>query len=154
MKQLLFTILLLAASSALRADDVAIVVAKDCPLEELSLADLRAIFRCEKVISPARSKWIVLLRPAASPEQGTVLKSLFKSTADDLAVYFRLGEFNGSIDPAPKTIPSAALERHIISGNKSAIGYMLVSEVTDDVKVLRIGGALPGTTNYPLKPRD
>ena len=151
MKSLLLFVLLAVAVPGVRAEDVAIVVDKDCKLEDLSLPDLRAILHCEKLLAPSHAKWIVVLRPKATPEHQAMLKTVFKCSADDLETYFRLGEFNGSIDPSPKTIPLSALLRRIISGNVAAIGYARASEVVDTVKVLRIDGARPGDANYPIR---
>jgi hypothetical protein len=151
MKRLLLTALLLFSTVGAYAESVAIVVDKDCKLEELSLAELRAILHCEKLLSPNKAKWIVVLRPKTSPEHQAMLKTVFKCTADELESYFRLGEFNGSIDPTPKLIPSPVLVRRIVAGNVSAIGYVRTSDIADNVKALRIDGALPADGNYPIK---
>ena len=144
-------VVLLAPASAVMAESVAIVVAKECKLDELSLPELRAILHCEKLISPNHSKWNVTLRPKASLEHQALLKIVFKCTTEDLETYFKMGEFNGSIDPSPKIVASSALLQHILGGNQSAISYELASEVKEGVKTLRIEGTLPGDPNYPIK---
>ena len=151
MKHLLLATLLVMPAVKGRADDVAIIVDKNCKLDDLSLADARAILHCEKLVAPSHTKWNVTLRQKTSPEHQAMLKYLFKCTADDLENYFRLGEFNGSIDPPPRTIPSPVALRRIISGNVAAIGYARASEVDETVKVLRIDGRLPGDADYPIK---
>ena len=151
MKHLLLATLLVGPFVAVRAEDIAIIVDKDCKLAELSLADTRAILHCEKVVAPSHAKWNVILRHKTSPEHQAMLKCLFKCTADDLETYFRMGEFNGAIDPSPRTIPSPVALRRIIAGNVAAIGYARASEVDETVKVLRIEGRLPGDPDYPIK---
>ena len=150
--KLLFLALMVFATRLLAGpESIAIIVDKDCTLQELSLADLRAILHCEKVVSPNRAKWIVVLRQKNSPEHQALLKAVYKCSADDLEAYFRMGEFNGSIDPVPKIVPSPVLVRRIVAGNVSAIGSVRLSEATDAIKILRIDGLLPSDANYPIK---
>jgi len=154
MKRLTTTLLLLGLAAVARAESVAIIVAKECNLQELSTAELRAILHCDKVISPSKTKWLVALRPKASPEHAAILKHVYKTSADELESYFMMADFNGSINPVPKIVPSGVMLQHIVSGNVSCIGYVRASEVTDLVKVLKIDGALPSDSNYPIRIGD
>lgn len=151
MKRLLFISWLIVWPLCTRAEDIAIIVAKECKLQSITLAELRAILRLDKRVSPAGAKWLVTLRSKTSPEHRAMLQQVYNSGADDLESYFKLGEFNGSFDPAPKSISSSVLLQRIIASNVSAIGYVRVSEIGTEVKILRIDGVLPGQENYPLK---
>lgn len=151
MKTIFFLILALGSAVCVYAEDVAIVVAKSNKLQDVTLAELYAILHCDKQISPSGAKWIVYLRAKKSPEHEVLLKNLFKSSADALESYYMQGEFNGSIDPSPKTVSSAAVVLRNLSANAAGISYLKASEVTDAVRVLKVNGALPGEGNYPLK---
>ncbi|MBI4230657.1 MAG: hypothetical protein HY608_07455 [Planctomycetes bacterium] len=65
--------------------------------------------------------------------------------------------YQGDIVSAPPTRVSASAAIRAVSRDEGGISFVLVNDVTADVKVLRIDGRLPAEGGYLLRataPRD
>jgi phosphate transport system substrate-binding protein len=133
-------------ATAVARDGIAIIVHPDNPLEGVGLLQLRDIFRGRS------SEWRAVTSRAGqglvqpvSREDGSGTRAAFEALVmEDLAV-----------TPRALVAPSGHAVVKQVAQDPQAIGYISMSEVTPQVKVLKIEGLLPtpenvGLGSYPL----
>ena len=141
-----------APAPSTATNDLAIVVPASNPVNNLTLADLRRIYMGERKYWKSGSAVVVLMRARPSLERDVMLRVVFQMEEDQYAQYWV-----GKIMQAEATTPPADLFSPGMVGQgveniAGAIGYMSAKDVrAGKVKVLRIGGLLPGEKGYPLR---
>src|SRR5215212_3097065 len=145
--------LLGAAPRVARAQDsepIAIVVNRNNPLSEISLADLRRVFRGQ------RSRWsngrrvTLVMRDAGAPERDAIIQSLYGLDEAQYRRTFLQAVFSGEAPEAPKTLASTNGVLRFVYNVPGAIGYVRARDVDPSVKTLRVDGRLPGEPGYRL----
>ena len=138
------------AARAQEAEPLAIVVNRNNPLSEISLADLRRVFRGQ------RSRWTngrrvtLVMRDPGAPERNAILRSLYG--LDELE--YRRSHLRAVVSgeaEAPKTLVSNTGVLRFVYNVPGAIGYVRARDVDASVKTLRIDGRLPGEPGYLLE---
>jgi ABC-type phosphate transport system substrate-binding protein len=142
------------APRAARAQDsepLAIVVNRSNPLTEISLADLRRVFRGQ------RSRWsngrrvTLVMRDPGAPERDAILQSLYGLEEEQYRRTYLQAVFSGEATDAPKTLASTNGVLRFVYNVPGAIGYVRARDVDASVKTLRVDGRLPGETGYRLE---
>ncbi len=137
-------------------ESVAVIVNKQNELSELSNKELRAIFRQDRRTWPSGTGAIagtdvsLVLRSSECVEQKVVLDRVYNMTADQLERHWVEIVYQGKISAAPAIKNGAAQAIRAVARNAGTISFVLLKDVTADVKVLKIDGELPGTAKYPL----
>jgi phosphate transport system substrate-binding protein len=148
--------LLAAAPRSVRAQEsepLAIVVNRNNPLNEISLADLRRVFRGQ------RSRWsngrrvTIVMRDRGTREREAILQSLYGVAEEDYRRTYMQAVFSGETADAPKTLTSTNGVLRFVYNVPGAIGYVRARDVDASVKALRIDGHLPGEPGYRLEVR-
>jgi ABC-type phosphate transport system substrate-binding protein len=149
----LLATLLGVSPTAARAQDsepLAIVVNRSNPLTEISLADLRRVFRGQ------RSRWsngkrvTLVMRDPGAPERDAILQSLYGVQEADYRRTYLQAVFSGEATDAPKTLASTNGVLRFVYNVPGAIGYVRARDVDASVKVIRVDGRLPGEAGYRL----
>ncbi len=123
------------------AHHLAVVVEKSNPVDSLTPAQLAQIFRAElPTWQHGKAVTIVLHRDSTAELQ--TLKHLNRMSADELKAHIAAHS-----DSIVLVDSDADLLREVQS-NPGAIGMVEVRSVTDQVKVVKIGGKLPGEAGY------
>ena len=138
------------ASAQDKSADLAIVVGKNSPLDNVSHAELTKIFRAEKGKGPDGVRFVILMREAGSPERTAALGDIYQMNEADYGKYFLQATFIGLVQAAPRQVNAATL-RQLVAGTPGAIGYARASDVDDSVKIVKVDGHSPGEADYPLK---
>jgi phosphate transport system substrate-binding protein len=149
----------LSLSSGMRAlptvlpggEALAIIVNKSNPINNVSLTDLRKIFKAEQTRWSSGQRVTVVMRQPGQDERATALSLIYRMSERDFNRYFLRGTFTGETQSVPKTLASAAGVGKFIFNVPGAIGYVRSSEVDDSVKVVRVDGHAPQDEGYPLK---
>ena len=148
--------LLAVAPRAARAQDtepLAIVVNRNNPLSEISLVDLRRVFRGQ------RSRWsngrrvTLVMRDRGALEREAILQSLYGVAEEDYRRSYMQAVFSGETADAPKTLTSTNGVLRFVYNVPGAIGYVRARDVDASVKALRVDGHLPGEPGYRLEVR-
>jgi hypothetical protein len=142
------------AASALAQDkstDLAIVVNPACSLDNVSAADLTAIFKAQKAKNPNGVKYAIAVREPGSPERTAALKSIYNMTDADYEKFFLQLTFAGTIPAAPQALTSGAAVCQYVGATPGAISFVRASEATPAVKVVKVDGKSPGDAGYPIK---
>ena len=136
---------------AQEAEPLAIVVNRNNPLSEISLVDLRRVFRGQ------RSRWsngrrvTLVMRDPGTREREAILHSLYGVAEDDYRRTYMQAVFSGETTDAPKTLASTNGVLRFVYNVPGAIGYVRARDVDASVKMLRVDGRLPGEPGYRLE---
>lgn len=129
---------------------LAIVVAKDSPLRQLSIKDLRNLYKGDALTGPDGKRLIPLGRPAGSLERVAFDRAVLGMSPDLSAAYWIDRKIRGQSGP-PRSIESAELLLRVTAKLEGAVGYVRVSGLTDWVRSVRIEGTDPGDAGYPVE---
>lgn len=138
-----------AAASALPAiKTMAVVVAADSKLPDITLAELIKLTRgTQKAWPDGRSFTLVLKNPTA-PEMHVAVQKLFGvAPADVPAAIARINQSR----PLIKVVGTDEDVFRTVTTTPGALGLVDVYAINSSVKVLHIDGKLPFDVGYPLK---
>ncbi|HEX8922002.1 MAG TPA: hypothetical protein VF766_11025 [Pyrinomonadaceae bacterium] len=132
--------------------ELAIIVNKSNPNDNLSFSELREYFLAE------RNNWssgggkvrVVMLEPG-EPEREAVLHLIYDMSEKDFNSYFLGKKFRGEIQEEPRLRSSTPDMIKTISNLPGAIGYVRADEIDASVKVLRVDGLAPGDAGYRIR---
>jgi ABC-type phosphate transport system substrate-binding protein len=142
-----------ASDSRATWEGLAIVVNRQNPTSNLSLAQLRVLFTGERRWWPKHHRIVLAAMRRGTPERATVLRVIYKMDERDLSKYFLYQAFKGEGLTTPALLRSPADVRKFVGTTPGAVGYLRASDVDDSVKVVRINGLLPEDDGYPIRLR-
>jgi phosphate transport system substrate-binding protein len=132
--------------------ELAIIVNKANPNDNLSFSELREYFLAEKGNwSSGAGKVRVIMREPGDPEREAVLRLIYDMNEKDFNSYFLGKKFRGEILEEPRLRTSTPDMIKTISNVPGAIGYVRADEVDASVKVIRVDGLAPGDAGYKIK---
>jgi ABC-type phosphate transport system substrate-binding protein len=143
--------LLRCGYSAPAADDIAIVVRPDVPIDGLSFADVRKLFLGERQFWPKNLRVTLLIRAPTARERDVVLKEIYQMSEAQFRQYWISKVFRADVSTGPKIVYSAEMATELVSAIPGAVTFLLASKVPKDLKILKIDGHLPGEKGYPLR---
>jgi ABC-type phosphate transport system substrate-binding protein len=134
-----------------KASDMAVIVNPSTPVSDLSLAEVRKVFRGDRQYWTKDVPVVLLIRAPQSRERTVILKTLYGMTESQFKQYWIAKIFRAEATTAPKIVYSNDMATELISVIPGAIAFIPQSDVKDGLKVLKIDGHLPGEPGYPLK---
>ncbi|HEX8723362.1 MAG TPA: hypothetical protein VF736_22280 [Pyrinomonadaceae bacterium] len=145
-----------AGGGAARAQapaEIAVIVNKSNPVDDLPLAELREYFLAERGHWPnGGGKVRVVMLGQGAPAREAALRLIYNMNEKAYVSYFLGKKFRGETPDEPRQQTSAADVIKFVSFVPGAIGYVRPEEVDASVKVLRVDGLAPGDPGYKLKP--
>lgn len=142
---------LLAAPGAAQADDLAVVVHPDVPVDNLSFIELRKLFLGDRQFWPSGQPVTLLLRAPPARERAVLLHTIYKMNEAQYKQYWIAKVFRTEAVSSPKAVPSSAVALQLVSAIPGAVTLVWNTNVPPDAKVLRINGLAPGDERYPLR---
>jgi ABC-type phosphate transport system substrate-binding protein len=139
--------------AALQAGAVAIIVNPRNSTRDISFDALRKYFKAERGQWPNGTKVVIAMRqPAGQPERNAILRSIYGWDETYYQKYFRQGQFNESIQQAPKELNTTYAMTQYVHYTPGAIGYVRADQVdTSKVNVLSVDGRKPGDSGYRIR---
>ena len=132
--------------------ELAIIVNKSNPNDNLSFPELREYFMVERSNwSSGAGKVRVIMREPGVPEREAVLRLIYDMSEKDFNSYFLGKKFRGEILDEPRQRTSTPDMIKTIANLPGAIGYVRADEVDASVKVIRVDGLTPGDAGYRIK---
>jgi ABC-type phosphate transport system substrate-binding protein len=132
-------------------EPIAIVVNRGNPLSEVSLADLRRIYRGQRGRWSNGRRVTLVMRDPGTPERDAMLRVLYGLDEEEYRRGFLQAIFAGEASDAPKMLASPNGVLRFVFNVPGAIGYVRASETDSNVKVLRVDGRLPGQPGYRIE---
>jgi len=139
------------ADEVVTSSSIAIVVHKDTEVDNLSLAELRSIFLADQQFWKNRKRIILLVRAPQSDERDFVLNRIYRMSEAQFRQYWISKMFRAEVPRGPKIVFSTDMTLELVIAIPGSISFMRAVDVTDDVKLVRIGGKLPSENGYPLQ---
>lgn len=148
-------LLLTLASPLLAAEhEVAVIVNPKNPVSNVSLKDLRKIFRLDQTFWPNGKKIRLLMLEQGTYEKQLVLERVYEMSDTELRQFWVRKITGLGSSSFPRAWSSSAAVKLVVHRYPSAIGYIDASQVDSSVKVLSIDGRKPGQSRYPLISRS
>jgi phosphate transport system substrate-binding protein len=140
-----------AAQETVASSAIAIVVHKDTDVDNLSLHELRSIFLANQQFWSNRKRIILLVRAPKSEERDFVLNTIYQMDEAQFRQYWIAKMFRAEVPRGPKIVFSTDMTLELVVAIPGSISFINASQVTDDVKVVRVDGKLPTEEGYPLQ---
>ncbi|MFY9532196.1 MAG: hypothetical protein WBC04_18230 [Candidatus Acidiferrales bacterium] len=134
-----------------RSSSIAVVVNPDTPVSDLSLEEVRKIFLGDRQYWTAKIPVVLLIRAPVARERDVVLQVIYQMDEVQFKRYWIAKIFRAESATAPKIVYSNDMANELTAAIPGAIAFMDARDVRPGVKVVRIGGHLPGEPDYPLK---
>jgi len=154
MKMLKIVCLLLSLMPlALRAappPDIAVVVHRDVPLDNITFAELRKILLGDRQFWSSNVRVTLLIRAPIAHERDVILKNVLQMTEAQFRQYWIGKVFRAESATAPKTVFTNDMATGLIGSIPGSITFIESGQVPRDMKILRVDGLLPGEKGYPL----
>jgi phosphate transport system substrate-binding protein len=131
------------------AQDVAVVVNKANATEALTVAQLRKLLLSEETQLGGK-KAAVFTTAAGRPDRGAALKAICGMSEIDFNTHFMQAKFKGEAAEPPRVMASAAALKQAVAATPGGIGLILLGDVDDSVKVVKLGGVAPGQPGYAI----
>lgn len=149
----IITLLFLCLGFYAFGKDIAIIVNKDNPVDELSKIDLRRIYLSDTQKWADGKQILTLTLSSDAAERKVFQDKVLGMSNDELQKYMSDQEIKGkSVKPATVQKSSQAIQL-FIGKVPMAIGFIYDDEFKDDgkIKKIKIDGKLPNESNYPIK---
>jgi hypothetical protein len=129
-------------------DGLAIVAAKNFPVDDLSFIDLKRLYMGEPVDTHGK-RVIPLALQNRSPERTAFDEAVLGMDPDTVSRYWVDRKIRGESGP-PKSIDSPQILLRVVDKLPGSVGYVRADSVPSTVKVLRIDGKRPSDSGYRL----
>jgi hypothetical protein len=128
---------------------LAIVVAQNSPITNISFYDLKRAYKGE-VVNVAGQRLTPFNLPVSSEPRVGFDQVVLRMSREDANRYWIDRKIRGQSGP-PRAIESADLLQRVVARSESAIGYVRVDELRPDVKVVLVNGKKPSDPGYPIE---
>jgi len=143
---------LLFWSASLLAGDLAIVVNKSNPLDNISKRDLRRIYLSDMTKWEDGKDILTITLPTSAPERKVFQDKVLGMSTDELAKYLNDEQIKGKNIKASSVQQTGKSAKLFVSKVPVAVAFVDIGDANGgDVKILKIDGKLPGDGGYPLK---
>jgi hypothetical protein len=140
-----------SAQEAVQATPIAVIVHEDVPVDEVSLPELRRIFRGERLFWAGDLTITLLAPPRGSRERQVLLGKVYERGSEAEYKRFWINKlFDKRGQTAPKVTGSSQMSAGLVREIPGAIALVPADRIPRGVKVLRIDGRSPGEVGYPL----
>lgn len=137
------------AAWAQGADSIAIVVAKESPIQELSQFELKKLYLGANISDASGQRIVPFNQAPSSPDRVLFEQRVLGMTPDEVARHWIDHKIRGG-GSAPKAISPADLLQKVVSRMPHSVGYVRYANVQPDVRVIAIDGNRPGDGAYRL----
>jgi hypothetical protein len=140
-------------TSQLHARDtsIAVVVNPRNSVESISLAELRNIFLGTQAFWKDGTPVVAIVRAPSARERDVMLRRLVHMTEAQYQQYWRKQRQSPKNLREPMPVLSNGMQAQMVLRDGGAIALLPISDIHSGVKVLKVGGHLPGSAAYPLK---
>lgn len=139
-----------AACFAQSSGDVAVVVHPNVPIDNLTMAELRRIVLGDRAFWPGSVRVTLLMRAPVAHERDVVLKTVCQMSEAQFRQHWIAKVFRADTPVAPRIVYSADMAVDSVSPTPGALTFVDASHGSNNLKVVRIDGRLPGEAGYPL----
>jgi len=147
---LLLIVLLIVPPGTHAAADIAVVVSREVPIDNISFAELRKLMLGDRQFWSSNIRVTLLIRAPMAHERDVVLKNILQMTEAQFRQYWIGKVFRAESAAAPKTVYTNEMAAGLINAIPGSIAFIESTQVPKDLKILKIDGLQPGEKGYPL----
>ena len=140
----------IAGWTAPAGSDIAVVVSRDVPIDDLSFSELRKILLGDRQYWSSNLRVTLLIRAPAAREREVILRNVLEMTEAQYRQYWIGKVFRAESLGSPKTVYTNEIAVSLINNIPGSIAFIEAPLVHKELKVVRIDGLLPGEKGYPL----
>ena len=140
-----------SAAQASRENDVAIVANPSVPVNDLSLPELRKIFRGERQYWSSDLPVVLLVRAPVARERDVVLRVIYQMTEAQYKQFWVAKIFRAEAVSVPKLVYSNDMTTQLTTSLPGAISFIDAKQIGQGTKVISVNGKKPGEAGYPLR---
>ena len=137
--------------SAGAADQVAIVVRADVPVDNLSFNDIKKLLLGDRQFWNPSLRVTLLISAPGSRERDVVLKTIYQMSEAQFRQYWIAKVFRAEAASGPRIVYSSEMAAELAGSIPGAVAFVDAAQVPKGLKVLKIDGRLPGDKDYPLR---
>jgi len=141
-----------AEQSARAAERItlAVFVAKDSSLQSLKMSELRRIFTNADDSGFSGQRSVPFNHTARSSDRVGFDQTVLRMSPEEVSRFWIDRKIRGLPGP-PRAVDSLSQLLRLVSRTSAGIGYARPSQLTNEVRVIRIDGKLPSEAGYPLQ---
>lgn len=154
MRRVILTIaavLLCVAGCYAENPDVAIIVNKDVPVDNLTFAEVRKVFRGERQFWNSALRVTLLVRAPVAHERDVVLKKIYEMSETQYRQYWISKVFRADVASGPKIVYTNEMAAELVSAIPGAVAFVESDKIPAGFKVIKVDGIKPGEKGYPLR---
>ncbi|HKO47478.1 MAG TPA: hypothetical protein VJV79_07135 [Polyangiaceae bacterium] len=129
---------------------LAVFVAKDSALQNLKVTELRRIFTNADDSGFSGRRSVPFNHTARSNDRVGFDQTVLRMNPEEVSRFWIDRKIRGLPGP-PRAVDSLSQLLRLVSRNSQGVGYARPSQVSNDVRVIRIDGKLPSEPGYPLQ---
>lgn len=131
---------------------LALIVAPETQLSNISSSDLKRAFMSETVTADDGKRLVPINHPPRTADRVAFDQLVLGRDPDGVGRFWIDRRIRGGSGP-PRSVDSVAMLRQVVAKLPGAIAYLRPSLLTAEVKVVRVDGKLAGEPGYPLEYR-
>lgn len=144
-------VLLFAGGVFAQNSDVAIIVNKDVPVDSLSFADVRKLFRGERQFWNSGLRVTLLVRAPVAHERDVVLRKIYEMSEAQYRQYWISKVFRAEVVAGPKIVYTSDMTTELVSAIPGAVSFIEADKIPPGFKLLKVDGLRPGDKGYALR---
>lgn len=133
-----------------RPGPLVVIVGARSPLQEISLARLRAVFLGDAVDDPSGRKLVPINQPGRTPDRVAFDQIVLRMTPDQVTSHWVDRRIRGQGSP-PRSVDSVVTLQKLVAAFPGAIAYVRAEQLAAGVRAVRIDGRGHLDPDYPLK---
>jgi hypothetical protein len=145
------TLAMLSAPVLARDYSIAVIVNPGNPIQSVSLSELRNIYLGTQAFWKDGTPVVAIVRAPGARERDVLLRRILRMSEAQYQQYWRKNRLSHKGGREPLAVSSNGMEEQLVLRENGAIALAPVSDLHPGVKILRVGGRLPGSAAYPLK---
>ena len=150
-KLLVATVLLGVANGFAQTADVAIIVNQSVPVDNLTFAEVRKVFRGERQFWNSGLRVTLLVRAPVAHERDVVLRKIYEMNEAQYRQYWISKVFRSDVASGPKIVYTNEMAAELVSAIPGAVSFIEANKVPAGFKVVKVDGIKPGEQGYPLR---
>jgi hypothetical protein len=127
-----------------------VIVSPTQTINNITLADLRAIYLGDITRWPTRHRVLPVLLTPDSAEGQLFLKRVIGMAELDYGQHWIGMVFRGQAASAPLVAPSSEAAKRFVASHADAIAVIAATSIDKTVRVLSVDGKSPDASDYPL----
>jgi len=131
--------------------DIAIIVNKSVPVDDLTFAEVRKVFRGERQYWTSGLRVTLLVRAPVARERDVVLKKIYEMSEAQYRQYWISKVFRADVAAGPKIVYTNDMATELVSAIPGAVSFIEASKAPAGFKIIKVNGIMPGETGYPLR---